>query len=155
MEAKFSFESLRLLESHFKLNTDFKPRRRQPIEISTEINISHKEQDKTVKVIVSVSSVNKKQPFVLDTAVMGTFNFLKMPTKKDLNKIVYVNCAAIMFPYVREIIADLTRRADIPPFHMDPINFVALYEDRQAYLHNKRKTRPKLGLKKGPKEKLE
>jgi preprotein translocase subunit SecB len=140
MEAKFSFESLRLLESHFKLNTDFKPKRKQPIEISTEINISHKEQNKTVKVIISVSSVNKKQPFVLDTTVMGTFNFLKLPTKKDLDKIVHVNCAAIMFPYVREIIADLTRRADIPPFHMDPMNFVALYEDSQASLHKKRKT---------------
>jgi len=154
MEAKFSFESLRLLESHFKLNTDFRPRGKQPIEISTEINISHKQQDKAVKVSISVSSDNKKQPFVLDTTVMGTFNFLKIPPKKDLNKIVYVNCAAIMFPYVREIIADLTRRADIPPFHMDPINFVALYEDRQAYFRNKRKAQPKLvGLKKGTKEK--
>ena len=140
MEAKFSFESLRLLESHFKLNTDFKARKKQPIEISTEINISHKEENKIVKVTISVTSVNKKQPFVLDTTVMGIFNFLKIPTKKDLDKIVHVNCAAIMFPYVREIIADLTRRADIPPFHMDPINFVALYEDRQAYLRNKRKT---------------
>jgi preprotein translocase subunit SecB len=140
MEANFSFENLRLLESHFKLNTDFEPRKKQPIEISTEINISHKQQGKIVKVIISVSSVNKKQPFVLNTTVMGTFNFLKTPTKKDLNKIVYVNCAAIMFPYVREIIADLTRRADIPPFHMDPINFVALFEDRQAHLRDKRKT---------------
>ena len=141
MEAKFSFESLRLLESHFKLNTDFKPKRKQPIEISTEINISHKEQNKTVKVTISVISVNKKQPFILDTTVMGTFNFLKIPTKKDLDKIVHVNCAAIIFPYVREIIADLTMRADIPPFHMDPINFVALYEDRQGYLRSKRKTK--------------
>jgi preprotein translocase subunit SecB len=141
MEAKFSFESLRLLESHFKFSTDFKPKRKQPIEISTEISISHKEQNRTVKVTISVISVNKKQPFILDTTVMGTFNFLKIPSKKDLDKIVHVNCAAIMFPYVREIIADLTRRADIPSFHMDPINFVALYEDHQAYLRNKRKTK--------------
>ena len=141
MEAKFSFESLRLLESHFKLNTDFKPKRKQPIEISTEINISHKEHNKTVKVTISVISVNKKQPFILDTTVMGTFNFPKIPTKNDLDKIVHVNCAAIMFPYVREIIADLTMRAGIPPFHMDPINFVALYEDHQAHLRNKRKTK--------------
>ena len=141
MEAKFSFESLRLLESHFKLNTDFKPKRKQPIEISTEISISYKEKNRTVKVAISVISVNKKQPFILDTTVMGTFNFLKIPAKKDLDKIVRVNCAAIMFPYVREIIADLTRRADIPPFHMDPINFVALYEDHQAYPRNKRKTK--------------
>ena len=141
MEAKFSFGSLRLLESHFKLNTDFEPKRRQPIEISTEINISHKNRNRTVEVIISVISINKKQPFVLETTVMGIFNFPKMPPKKDLDKIIHVNCAAIMFPYVREIIADLTRRADIPPFHMDPINFIALYEDQQANLRNKRETK--------------
>jgi preprotein translocase subunit SecB len=141
MEAKFSFSSLRLLESHFKLNTDFEPKRKQPIEISTEINISHKKRNKTVDVIISVISINKKQPFVLETTIMGTFNFPKLPIKKDLEKIIQVNCAAIMFPYVREIIADLTRRADIPPFHLDPINFVALYEDRKANLRNKSKTK--------------
>jgi preprotein translocase subunit SecB len=141
MEAKFSFATLRLLESHFKLNTDFQPKKGQPIEISTEINISYKKRNRTVEVIISVISTNKKQPFVLETTVMGIFNFPKMPPKKDLDKIIHVNCAAILFPYVREIIADLTRRADIPPFHMDPMNFVALYEDRQANLSTKRKTK--------------
>ena len=60
------------------------------------------------------------------------FKFSKLPPKRDLEKIVHVNCAAIIFPYVRETIADLTRRASILPFHMEPINFVALYEDRLA-----------------------
>ncbi len=54
---KFSFESLKLLESHFKLNTNLKPAKNEPIEISFQIGISHKKEDKTVNVTLSVDWV--------------------------------------------------------------------------------------------------
>ena len=135
---KFSFESLGLLESHFKLNTNFKPEKNKPVEISCQINISHRKQDKTINVTVSVDSSDKDQPFNFDVAFMGSFKFSKVPQKRELEKIVHINCAAIIFPYVRETIADLTRRANIPPFHMAPINFVALYEDHLSSLNEKK-----------------
>jgi len=127
---KFSFESLGLLESHFKLNTNFKTEKNKPVEISCQINISHRKQGRTIIVTISVDSSDKKQPFNFDVAFMGSFKFSKVPQKGELEKIVHVNCAAIIFPFVRETIADLTRRANIPPFHMEPINFVALYENQ-------------------------
>jgi preprotein translocase subunit SecB len=127
---KFSFGNLRLIESHFKLNTDFRHAKNESVEISCQINISHKKEDKTINVTVSVASADKNQPFNFEAALVGTFKFSKLPPKRDLEKIVHVNCAAIIFPYVRETIADLTRRANIPPFHMEPINFVALYENQ-------------------------
>ncbi|MDP3298216.1 MAG: protein-export chaperone SecB [Thermodesulfovibrionia bacterium] len=37
-----------------------------------------------------------------------------------------------MFPYVRETIADLTRRAGFPPLHLNPINFIQLAEKQEA-----------------------
>ena len=127
---KFSFENLRLIESHFKLNTDFGHAKNESVEISCQINISHKKEDKTINVTVSVDSSDKNQPFNFDVAFMGSFKFSKVPQKRELEKIVHINCAAIIFPFVRETIADLTRRANIPPFHMEPINFVALYENQ-------------------------
>jgi preprotein translocase subunit SecB len=141
---KFSFESLRLTESHFKLNTDFRPAKNESVEISCEITISHKKEDKAIKVTVSVHSADKNQPFNFDVAVMGSFKFSKLPQKKDLERIAHINCAAIIFPYVRETIADLTRRANIPPFHMEPINFVALYEARVGESSLNKKAIPKV-----------
>ena len=135
---KFSFENLRLIESHFKLNTDFRPAKNEAAEISCQINISHRKEDKAINVTVSVASANKNQPFIFEVALVGAFKFSKLPPKRDLEKIVHVNCAAIIFPYVRETIADLTRRANIPPFHMAPINFVALYEDHLSSLNEKK-----------------
>jgi len=129
---KFSFGNLRLIESHFKLNTDFKHAKNEPVEISCQINISHKKEDKTIHVTFSVASADKNQPFNFEVALVGAFKFSKLPQKGELEKIVHVNCAAIMFPYVRETIADLTRRGNILPFHMAPMNFVALYQDKTS-----------------------
>jgi len=135
---KISFENMRLIESHFKLNTDFRPAKNKAAEISCQINISHRKEDKAINVTVSVASANRNQPFNFEVALVGAFKFSKLPPKRDLEKIVHVNCAAIIFPYVRETIADLTRRANIPPFHMAPINFVALYEDHLSSLNEKK-----------------
>jgi len=137
MELKFSFDDLRLLESHFKLNTDFEPKKNEPIEISYDIRISYEKDNKIVKVIVSANSLGEKQPFVFDTKIAGTFVFSKIPNKEQLDRVVNINCAAIMFPYVRETIADLTRRASLPPFHLGPLNFVALYEKKRESLAQK------------------
>lgn len=134
---KFSFENLRLIESHFKLNTDFRHAKNELVEISCQISISHKKEDKTINVTVSVASPGKNQPFNFEVALTGGFKFTKLPPKKELEKIIHVNCAAIIFPYVRETIADLTRRANIPPFHMLPMNFVTLYEDQISSLNEK------------------
>ena len=129
---KFSFETLRLIESHFKLNTSFRQEKNESAEISCRITISHKKEDKTINVTVSVDSSDRNQPFNFGVAIMGSFRFSKGPQKRELERIVHINCAAIVFPFVRETIADLTRRANITPFHMEPINFVALYEDQMS-----------------------
>jgi preprotein translocase subunit SecB len=143
---KFSFDGLKLIESHFTLNTNFKPTKNEPIDISFQIGISHKKEDNRVNVTVSVSSANKSQPFIFDVAIMGTFKFSKLPPKKELERVANINCAAIIFPYVRETIADITRRAGIPAFHMEPINFVALYNEQEAEPPSKNKKGPRREL---------
>lgn len=131
MELKFTLESIRLLESHFKLNPQFIQKKKEQIEISCEIKVSYKKENRSIRVIISINSPNKNQPFSFNTAILGTFHFSKIPEKEALERIVNINCAAIMFPYAREVVADLTRRAEISPFHLDPVNFVRLYEERK------------------------
>ena len=43
-----------------------------------------------------------------------------------------IGCPNILFPYVRETISDLVNRAGFPPVILSPINFEALYAQRQA-----------------------
>ena len=123
MELKFKIVAITQLESHFSLNPEFKPEKDKPIEINYGVDISFEKKDKMVSVTVSVLSDNKSQPFTFNIATMGMFNFQKLPQKTELERVAHINCASIIFPYIRESLADLTRRAGIPPFHMDPDEF--------------------------------
>lgn len=131
MELKFKIAAVKQIESHFALNPDFKPVKNKPIEINYGVNISFKRKDKMVNVIISVLSDNKSQPFMFNIVTMGLFKFQKLPKNAELKRVAHINCASIIFPYVREYIADLTRRAGIPPFHLDPMNFIVIYEERK------------------------
>jgi preprotein translocase subunit SecB len=43
-----------------------------------------------------------------------------------------IECPRLLFPFVREIIATATRNGGFPPLLLDPIDFVALYQQRVA-----------------------
>lgn len=149
MDLKFSVINVSLLELHFRLNPDFKFNNDQEIEIKSQISIKFKRNRNMVNVIVSVNSDDTSQPFIFNIAVMGGFKFNKIPAGKEaLYKLVHINCASIIFPYIRETIADLTRRAGMPPFHLDPINFVNLYQQRVQLLSSSTKKTTKLKTKK-------
>jgi preprotein translocase subunit SecB len=99
--------------------------------------VGYKTKDKVLQVLVSVSSDSENQPFRFSVAWEGTFIFKDMPSKENLDRIAHINCSAIVFPFVRETIADLTRRAGIPPFNLPPFNFAARYEEKSNLANGK------------------
>jgi len=62
----------------------------------------------------------------------GEFEINRKATKKEVEPIVKVNCNAILFPYVREIIADITRRGGYVPLHLASMNFSAMMEESRS-----------------------
>jgi preprotein translocase subunit SecB len=64
--------------------------------------------------------------FLVEAAQAGIFSIRGVPPDR-LQPVIAVHCPAILFPYVRETIADATMRAGYPPVHLAPINFEALY----------------------------
>ena len=128
MDHKFRIAGIRLNEAHFAINQKFNREKNKPIEITHSIEIKYKQKDKIVNVLVSVSSDSENQPFRFSVAWEGVFAFEEMPSKETLERLVHINCASIIYPYVREYISDLTRRADMTPLNLAPLNFVAMYE---------------------------
>jgi preprotein translocase subunit SecB len=43
-----------------------------------------------------------------------------------------IECPRLLFPFARQIIADAVRNGGFPPLYIDPIDFVALYQQRVA-----------------------
>lgn len=84
-------------------------------------------------------------PFFIKIIYAGLFKFSDDFTKENIESFIRVNCPAIIFPYLRETVADVTRRAGFPPLHLPPVNFVKIGDGSSKI---KKKKAPKKTYKK-------
>jgi len=69
--------------------------------------------------------------YQLDLVYAGVFRVENFPEER-LRPFLFIDCPAILFPFVRRLIADLTREGGYPPLLIDPIDFAALYRRNAA-----------------------
>ncbi len=123
---KMTFDGIRVLNINFSTDQDFGEK--GFFDINAQISLKHKyiEEQKKLLINLQVALPKGEAPFSFHVESVGTFTFQENPEKTTIERIARINCPAIMFPYSRELIADLTRRAGFPPLHIPPINFIAL-----------------------------
>jgi preprotein translocase subunit SecB len=66
----------------------------------------------------------------LELVYGGVFQIENLP-EQALEPFLLINCPSLLFPFVRRLVADLTRDGGFPPLLLDPIDFAALYMQRQ------------------------
>jgi preprotein translocase subunit SecB len=69
--------------------------------------------------------------FLVEVAQAGIFQIRHIPDE-ELDPILGIACPNILFPYARETVADAVGRAGFPAMHLSPVNFEAMYQQRQA-----------------------
>lgn len=53
------------------------------------------------------------------------------PNKDLLEQILLIQCPTLLFPYVRQIIAETTTRGGYPPVYINPIDFYNFYVSKK------------------------
>ena len=51
---------------------------------------------------------------------------------ESVEPVLLVECPRILFPFARNILAEVTREGGFPPVLMQPIDFLALWQSRRA-----------------------
>jgi preprotein translocase subunit SecB len=69
--------------------------------------------------------------FLADIAYAGIFTLTGVP-ESAVEPYLLVECPRLLFPFARNIIADVTRDGGFPPVMLQPIDFVALWQSRRA-----------------------
>src|SRR5262249_56040238 len=72
--------------------------------------------------------------FAFDLTFAGVFRVQNVPAE-TLQPIVMIECPRLLFPFAREIVATSVRNGGFPPLLLDPVDFVALYQQRAAQTH--------------------
>ncbi len=85
----------------------------------------------SVITITLTAKTGDKTLFLVEASQAGIFTIRGVPPDQ-LQGVLAVHCPAVLFPYIRETLADAVARAGFPPVHLAPINFEALYAQQLA-----------------------
>jgi preprotein translocase subunit SecB len=81
------------------------------------------------EVVLSVTvtvSVEQKTVYLAEVQQAGIFQVQDLP-KEVLGRVLATMCPNILFPFARELVADLAMRGGFPQLLLAPVNFEALY----------------------------
>ncbi len=83
--------------------------------------------DVTVTVTVTAKLPEKdKVLFLIEAKQAGIFQVRNIPAE-EMETVLAVVCPNILFPYLREVVSDISIRAGFAPVLLNPINFEAIY----------------------------
>jgi preprotein translocase subunit SecB len=71
--------------------------------------------------------------FIADLSYSGIFTLTGVPENQQ-EPILLVECPRLLFPFARNILADVTRDGGFPPVMLGPVDFVGLWQSRRAQL---------------------
>lgn len=69
--------------------------------------------------------------FIADLAYAGLFTLSSIPPEQ-IEPVLLIECPRLLFPFARNILADITREGGFPPVLLQPIDFVALWHSRRG-----------------------
>ena len=120
-----SFE--RPLSAHAPIKGDEQP----SINISVNANArALSEQDFEVELTLNAKAAKAEMViYEVELDYAGMFRLENFPAQL-IQAVTLIECPRLLFPFVRQILADVTRQGGFPPLLLDPIDFAAMYQKR-------------------------
>ena len=81
-------------------------------EVDLHINVQAKREDEVM--------------FLVDLTYSGLFQFMSVQAE-DIEPLLWIECPRLLFPFSRQILAEITREGGYPPLLINPIDFTPLY----------------------------
>jgi preprotein translocase subunit SecB len=105
----------------------------EPPNIKVEINVAGKklqpELYESAIEFKAVASTKDGTIYDLEVVYAGLFRIRQIP-EQALEPFLLINCPTLTFPFLRRLVADITREGGFPPLLLDPIDFAQLFMRR-------------------------
>lgn len=135
--SKFDLKSVALLKSSFErpLHLHFTADEVVPA-IAVKVGFGQPPEpigrvEVELAVSVSVPTGAETSPMRASATVVGFFDLVGDVPADAIAYFGNINGPAILYPFVREVIASLTMRGNVPPVLLPTVNFQAAYESSQ------------------------
>ncbi len=122
------------------VNLEWKPQANLQLECE-----NHRLDSSNFEVQITVTltlTTGEKTAYLVEAKQAGVFTLENIP-EDQLEPMLGIACPNILFPFAREVVADLVQKAGFPPHLLPPVNFEALYaqnRQRRAQEQNSKAT---------------
>ncbi len=108
------------------------PNEQPNIRIEVNVNAQNVGPNAFESVIELKAHCSAKAGVLYDLEIeYGALLQLENVPETSLEPFLLINCPALTFPFVRRLVADITREGGFPPLLLDPIDFANLYMQRR------------------------
>ncbi len=105
--------------------------------VEINLNLANKKlaNDDTYEVEIKITAKvtqgkEDKTLFIIEVEHCGIFTIKNIPAE-HLNAVLAVDCPTMIFPYTRQIVSQMTVDGGFIPFLLEPVNFLALFQNAQ------------------------
>jgi preprotein translocase subunit SecB len=100
------------------------------IQLQTVIGTLGEDAYEVTLTVTATAKLGEKTVFLVEVGQAGIFRIKNVP-EENMSALLSIACPNILFPYAREVISDSVVRAGFAPVVLQPVNFEALYAERQ------------------------
>lgn len=104
-------------EIKVQINLDAQPRGTDQFDIGLKVKVD--------------STVSGAPLFILELDYAGRFVIQNVP-QEQMHALMMIECPRLIFPFVRRVVADVTRDGGYPPLNLEMIDFLQLYRNEIA-----------------------
>ena len=120
------------------LNLDVQVKRLSEAQNTFEVALSIRAEGREATT-EGVADTTKPAVFIAELSYGGVFTLTNIP-EESVEPVLLVECPRLLFPYARNLLADVTRDGGFPPVMLQPIDFVQLWQARRAQATNEGST---------------
>jgi preprotein translocase subunit SecB len=114
------------------INLDVQARRITEDQNAFEVVLTiHADATEATDPVANGSAPKGARVFLAELTYAGVFTLTGIP-ENAMEPVLLVECPRILFPFARNILADVSRDGGFPPVLLQPIDFLALWQSRRA-----------------------
>jgi preprotein translocase subunit SecB len=140
-EVIMKFMNYKVEKISYILNEAYDPEKPSVGFPNIAINIANSEENKNkFNIILGVKySLENNLPYLVEIVIRGFFETnSKLTSEEEKLQIILSNGSAIMYPYMRALITDITSKSDFSPIILPTINFYdyvsEVYKEKDDFL---------------------
>jgi len=97
------------------------------VQVNTDVKSLDNDNFHVVLSVTVTAKLGEDVAFLAEAHQAGVFTVRGFPSNEERQAVLGGYCPGLIFPFLRETIADLVQRGGFPQLLLQPINFEALY----------------------------